>query len=805
MGSETERFVAGGGGAATKKTILLVEDEALISMAESRLLKDEGYDVIQAFHGKGAVEAVRASGKKIDLVLMDIDLGQGMDGTQAAEEILTEHDLPILFLSSHTEKEIVDRTEKITSYGYVVKDSGSVVLLASIKMAFRLHEAHRALRASEDKYAKAFYTSPDAVNINRLADGMFLAINQGFTRIMGYTPEDVMGRSSRPGDLNVWVHDEDRHRLVMGLKEEGFVDGLEAEFQSKDGTIRMGQMFARILDIGGEHCILSITRDITGQKRTEESLQKNEALLRVFFDTAEDNIMVNSVGTDGIPSTFLEVNESTCKSFGYTREEMLKLRPMDITEAATPSEMIEISRKLMTEGRASYEVLGKRKDGTVLTFEVKARRIVGGEQYLIMSVSRDITARKQIETLRERRLSLLSGTVDTAQELTFHDLFDVDEIQEIQDAFAAATGVASIITDPAGVPITAPSGFCHLCQNVIRKTPKGLENCYYSDKMLGKMNPGGPIAQPCLSGGLWDGGTSIQVGEHHVANWLIGQVLDDSIDQEKMLAYAREIGADTQEFKDAMRAVTRMPKEQFLKICNVLYLIAKILSRLAQQNAQQARHIAERERAEEDLRLMVSQKGTLLQELQHRVKNNLSIISSLLSLALPRLKDETARQVFIDAENRIRAMTKIYEQLYRSETLENVSLDTYISDLARGLVANYSLERDRVRLTLNVDQVQIDLKRAVPIGLILNESITNAMKYAFPHGARGHITVELKRNADQVTFSVADDGVGLPEDFKAGTNDTLGMTLTHMLVEQLGGTLAIDGRKGTRLTANFPL
>ncbi|MBU0929325.1 MAG: response regulator [Spirochaetes bacterium] len=132
-------------GRTGQKTILLVEDEALIAMYEARQLEGEGYRVITASRGEKAVAIVSDEGTEIDLVLMDIDLGPGMDGTEAAVEILRRRDVPLVFLSSHTEKEIVRKTEVITNYGYVVKDSSFTVLDASIKMAFKLFEARKSI------------------------------------------------------------------------------------------------------------------------------------------------------------------------------------------------------------------------------------------------------------------------------------------------------------------------------------------------------------------------------------------------------------------------------------------------------------------------------------------------------------------------------------------------------------------------------------------------------------------------------------------------------------------------------------
>ena len=135
---------------ANSKTLLLVEDEVLIAMAEARQLSENGYRVLTAHSGEEAVETV-VNDLSIDLVLMDIDLGRGMDGTEAAQEILRRRELPIVFLTSHTSKEMVEKVRNITRYGYVIKNSGEFVLVSSIEMAFELFAAHRQIKASETR------------------------------------------------------------------------------------------------------------------------------------------------------------------------------------------------------------------------------------------------------------------------------------------------------------------------------------------------------------------------------------------------------------------------------------------------------------------------------------------------------------------------------------------------------------------------------------------------------------------------------------------------------------------------------
>lgn len=174
--------------------------------------------------------------------------------------------------------------------------------------------------------------------------------------------------------------------------------------------------------------------------------------------------------------------------------------------------------------------------------------------------------------------------MQTQQHLS--ELFNIDKLQIIQDMFAYKTGVASIITETDGVPITKPSNFCRLCMNIIRKTEKGLANCMKSDSIVGKYNPNGPTIQPCLSGGLWDAGVSFTINQQHIANWLIGQVLNEeqATDLSKMMLYAQKIGADLNDFSHAISFVNVMDLDKFTCISHALFLFSTQLSQLAIKN-----------------------------------------------------------------------------------------------------------------------------------------------------------------------------------------------------------------------------
>jgi len=186
---------------------------------------------------------------------------------------------------------------------------------------------------------------------------------------------------------------------------------------------------------------------------------------------------------------------------------------------------------------------------------------------------------------------------DAANNIKFSDIFLLDDIQHLQDLFSVATGVASIITYPDGTPITKPSNFCRLCKDIIRNTEKGLANCMKSDALIGRHNSSGPIIRRCMSAGLWDAGSSITVGGKHIANWLIGQVRNEDIDDLKILKYADEIGAKKADFIEALNEVPVMSSKRFNKVSEMLFAFVNALSESAYLNLQLKMQIKERENA----------------------------------------------------------------------------------------------------------------------------------------------------------------------------------------------------------------
>jgi two-component sensor histidine kinase len=217
------------------------------------------------------------------------------------------------------------------------------------------------------------------------------------------------------------------------------------------------------------------------------------------------------------------------------------------------------------------------------------------------------------------------------------------------------------------------------------------------------------------------------------------------------------------------------------------------------------RCITERKRAEEKIRASLVEKEILLKEVHHRVKNNMQIVSSLLELQSDSISDERSRVCLRESQNRIRSMALIHERLYQSKNFASIDLGEYIADLSQYLFNSYATESERVSLKIDAGDFALDIGRAVPCGLIINELISNSLKHAFPDGRSGDISVRVSSEGGWITLQVADTGVGMPAGLDTSNTDTLGLQLVNLLAKQLRGSISFSGgENGSVVIISFP-
>ena len=315
-------------------------------------------------------------------------------------------------------------------------------------------KAENALQISEEKFKKAFMTSPDSININRLEDGMYMSINNGFTRITGYTEEDILGKTSI--EKNIWVDFADRDKLVKGLKEKGLVENLVAQFSTKSGGTVYGMMSASIIELDGVKHILNITRDITEIRETELALQKSKATLDTALASTTDAIFI----TDS-EGNYIQFNDAFVKFLHFrNRNELPKnfnqfsniIDVFNSNDEMVPPETWAVARALRGEIVNNFEYKLRRKDTGetwIGSYSFSPMRDDKGEIIGSVVVARDVTELKQAEkALSESEEKLRTLFASMTEMVAMHELVfnEVGEainyrIIDCNDAFSLNIGI----------------------------------------------------------------------------------------------------------------------------------------------------------------------------------------------------------------------------------------------------------------------------------------------------------------------------------------------------------------------------
>lgn len=215
--------------------------------------------------------------------------------------------------------------------------------------------------------------------------------------------------------------------------------------------------------------------------------------------------------------------------------------------------------------------------------------------------------------------------------------------------------------------------------------------------------------------------------------------------------------------------------------------------------------INERKRTEEQIKTSLKEKEVLLQEIHHRVKNNLQLISSLLKLQSRYIKEKHDVEMFKESQNLIKSLALIHERLYQSKDLANIDFKGYIENLVNSLFRSYGIDRDKIALTIDVKDVLLGVDAAIPCGLIINELVSNSLKYAFPEGKEGEIKLSFHpTDENEIELVFSDNGVGMPEDLDFRNTESLGLHLVTILAEdQLQGKIELNRTEGTKFQIKF--
>lgn len=725
----------------TANSILVVEDEGIIAYEVMRTLKSKGYRVSHAYSGEQAIETVRTDDEGVDLVIMDIDLGRGIDGAEAAREILKEHDIPILFSSSHTEDDILKKIESVRSFGYVPKGADDSVLTASIAMAFRLHDARRKLNERTEaleKQQRLLRTLLDALpDLVYVKDdcGRYVTGNQAHAEFLGLPePQSVAGSTaydfySLPEAERI---EEEEHKILTGESDRVSAEEAAHNHKGEERWLWSTKVPLRGFD-GHPVGLIAISRDVTARKDAERALRTSEQRYRSVVSSLSEGILVHDVH-----GTIVECNHSAERILGVSKECLVAHR-------GPTSEW-----KFLREDGQEYN-----DDDFPVSVSLRTgrpvRNVVVGirkpEQHVCWLV------------LNVHPLFADSDTMPTSAVSSFVD-----------------------VTERRHANMTLQES-----ERRYRQVVNGAHDVVFetdADGIITFLNP------------AWERMTE------HAPEESIGKHFAGFIHPEDV-AKAEATFRDLLEgrLNHACAQVRAHTKSGVLRWTEIHVHTVHDESGGFIGTAGTAIDLTDSKRSEDRLLEAVKDKETLIKEIHHRVKNNLTLVASLLSLQSEHVALADDAQLFAESRNRVMAMARIHEQLYKTSDLTHLNLKLYIQDVVSALVRAYM--KSRIRVSTEIDPISTTIDKAIPLGLVVTELVTNSLKYAFPDGREGEVHVKLSAG-EQLVLQVSDNGVGLGEAIDLQNTSTLGLNLVHMLTDQMRGVMEVGRTAGTTFTLVVP-
>lgn len=707
------------------KTILLVEDEAIIAVSEKMILEKYGYVVLNAEDSSEALQ-VFSETPSIDLVLMDIDLGDGPDGTETAKLLLEKKDVPIIFLSSYTSSEIVDKTKDISSYGYVVKNSGPTVLDASIKMAFRLFDATKKLEIEKEHLKTTLNSIGDAVIATDL-DGIITGMNPIAKVLTGWSVEEAIGKPVT--DVFKIVNADTREEVenpVTKIIQNGM--GVDHASQtlllSRDGTeYQIGHSGAPIKTNNGKSTgVVLVFRDETEKHKNEKTIQN-------LIDNNPLSIQI--VDEEGYT---VSVNPSHTKLFG-----------------AVPPRDYSVFKDAQLEKQGFSDLMKKVTKGEVVRFP--------DFQYNIHEVFPDFPDSPVWIRVYAFPLSPVNGKIQryvliheniTEQKRIEHVLQESEE--KFSQAFESGSNLMIISNAETGRFIDVNNMFLQ-------------EMEYTKEEVIGKTSKELHVYQ-----------------DYNQRNLLQNIIAQDG--------FAKNI---------EINLMTKTGK--------VLYGLFSVSTvKIGEENCWiiTMTDISDRKIAEEKIKTLLAEKELILKEVHHRIKNNMSTVTSILSLHASTLEDPKAIEALEDAGNRVQSMMALYTKLYQSVDFNTLSLSLYLPYLVDEIIENFPNAKC-ISVEKNIEDIVLDVKRLQPLGIIINELLTNSMKYAFPDMKSGKIMVSATLKENHVTIIIADNGVGMSDSITFENSNGFGLMLVNGLIAQIKGTMRIEHSNGTQSIIEFNL
>jgi PAS domain S-box-containing protein len=640
-----------------------------------------------------------------------------------------------------------------------------------------IKELERIIWESETRFRTLASLAPAGIFLTD-SNGTIQYHNERLSEIMRITPNDI-----HYDIISAMIYPDDRENVIKN-RDEAIADKSEwsgaYRMNFPNGDLIWIYEIAKPLsdDKRFFHGYIGILLDISETKNAEEALRKSEERFRTLVENAPDAIIVE---TDG---KIVYLNSAALSLLDTKNQaELLETYLIDSVRADYHP-IISSYQQILDNNRRSIpltEAVFLTANGMQVNVELSAVPFIYGDSPGSLFFVRDITRRRttedrlEWESLINHAFALLSEQIIT-QDISIHDLAFII-LKYARLLTDSEIGYVSEIDHITG------ENKCHCVDGRNDETcGKDLE----PNKFHMNIEPDGSYSH------LW--GFSLNAREGFFSN-------DPS---------SHKASAGLSNSHMHIKAFLSMPAIFANELLGQIFLANPrrpynndhlgIIKRLAELYAIAIHRI----RTEDHLRMSLSEKELLLKEVHHRVKNNMQVIVSMLSLQQMKIEDATFKKVFLDSQNRIYTMALIHEKLYRSMDFAHIDIGQYITDLSHHLYDAYNADPAQLKLDIHAADIKLSIDVALPLAQIVNELLSNSLKHAFPNNMRGEISIHLSlKEGDEYQLAVHDNGVGIPDDYEDRKTRSLGMEIVQALVKQLEGSLRLDRNCGTSFIISF--
>ena len=667
----------------------------------------------------------------------------------------------------------------------------------------------KALVTSEEKFRVLYNNSPDMYVSVSPEDGIILLCNETLLKKTGYSREEIIGFPIFKLYHEDCLPDVENNVFKKFIKT-GVIRNKELILKRKDGSkIDISLNVDAVRDKAGKILYsISSWRDITERKKAEDVLRDNEQSFRDLVDNLLDGLAIADE-----KGYHIYVNPKFSEITGYSRDELLNMTGWDFTH---PEDLTKLKQRM--KGRMAdkpikthYERIIVRKDGVEILVEMSTTTTIWQGKKRPMAILHDITERKRAEKeINDKSIKLIKQ-LEKSEKQRIASLVVLNDLNKTTKELHLEINVRKQAEN---------------IQKTLYNISKAVNSTDNMQELYSKIKE--------FLGDIIDT-TNFYVALYDEKTDMISLPFEvDEKDDFKtfpagkaITKYVIKIGKPLLATKNVVKKLIEKgfietvgaPSEIWLGV--PLKVENKVIGVIAVQSYDDPNLYTEkdiemltfvseeialainRKQAEEQIKKDLEIKNTMLAEIHHRVKNNLQIISSLLKLQSSHIEDKRALELFQNSRDRVKTMALIHDALYRSKDLTNIDFTEYVKKLATQIFISYGANSNLIKLKINIKDILLDISTAIPCGLIINELISNSLKYAFPEGRKGEINISFTYKNQVNTLCVKDNGIGISGGIDLENSSTLGFLLVTSLTKQINGTLKLEKVKGTSFKITF--